>query len=91
MPSPLATPKKPATDALLHPPGSAVGISRAAANVNEAKGKEEIDDVQAAMGNLTAIDFEEGADDLISQVEGLQEAASEDRVTGDQLQALLKR
>ena len=42
------------------------------------------------MGNLTTIDFEEGADDLLSQVEGLQEAASEDRVIGDQLQALLK-
>ena len=42
------------------------------------------------MGNLTTIDFEEGADSLFSQVEGLQEAASEDRVTGDQLQTLLK-
>ena len=45
MSSPFATPKKLDTDALLHPPGSAVGIAQAAAN--EAKGKEEIDDVQA--------------------------------------------
>ena len=42
------------------------------------------------MGNLTTIDFEENADDLLSQVEGLQEAAQQDRVTGDPLQALLK-
>ena len=82
------TPKKPATDALLHPPGSAVGIARAAAN--EAQGKAEIDDVQAVMGNLTTIDFEKNADDLLHQVEGLQQAATKDRVTGDQLQALLK-
>ena len=90
MSSPFATPKKPATDALLHPPGSVstVGIARAAAY--EAKWKEEIDDVQAVMGNHTTIDFEENADDLPSQVEGLQEAASKDRATGDQLQVLLK-
>ena len=65
-----------------------LSVLRAAAN--EAQGKEEIDDVQAVMGNLTTIDFEENADDLPSQVEGLQEAAQQDRVTGDQLQALLK-
>ena len=88
MNSPFATPKKPATDSLLHPPGSAVGIARAAAN--EAQGKAEVDDVQAVMGNLTSIDFKENADGLLSQVEGLQEAARQDRFTGDQLQALLK-
>ena len=42
----FATPKKPATDLLLHPPGSAVGIGRAVAN--EAQGKEEIEDVQVS-------------------------------------------
>ena len=46
MPSPFATPKKPATDALLHPPGSVAGIARAAAN--GAQGKDGIEDVQAA-------------------------------------------
>ena len=70
MSSPFATPKKPATEAALHPPASAIRIARAAAN--EARGKSEIDDVQAVMGNLTTIDFEEGADDLLSKVEGLQ-------------------
>ena len=49
MSSPFATPKKPATDALLHPPGSAVGIARAAAN--EAQGKDEVDDVHAGGGS----------------------------------------
>ena len=38
------TPKKPATGSLVHPPASAIGIARAAAN--EAQGKLEIDDVQ---------------------------------------------
>ena len=74
MSSPFATPKKPATDALLHPPGSAIGIARAA--VNEAQGKDEIDAVHAVMGNLTGIDFEANADDLLSRVDGLQEAAN---------------
>ena len=46
MSSPFATPKKPATDALLHPPGSAVGIAIAAAN--EAQGKAGLDSVHAA-------------------------------------------
>ena len=45
MSSPFATPKKPATDALLHPPGSAVGIAIAAAN--EAQGKDGLDSVHA--------------------------------------------
>ena len=88
MSSPFATPKKPATDALLHPPGSAVGIAIAAAN--EAQGKDGLDSVHAVMGNLTGIDFEDSADDLLSQVDGLQEAANENRVTGDQLKSLLK-
>ena len=51
MSSPFATPKKLATDEVLHPPGSAIGIARAAAN--EAKGKAEIDDVQALTLTLT--------------------------------------
>ena len=88
MSSPFATPKKPATDALLHPPGSAVGIAIAAAN--EAQGKDGLDSVHAVMGNLTGIDFEDSADDLLSQIDGLQEAANENRVTGDQLKSLLK-
>ena len=47
MSSPFATPKKPATGALLHPPGSAVGIARAA--VNEAQGKGGIEAANALM------------------------------------------
>ena len=47
MSSPFATPKKPTTGALLHPPESAVKIVWAAAN--EENGKEEIGDVQAVM------------------------------------------
>ena len=54
MQSPYATPKKPATGALLHPPTSAVGIARAAAN--EAKGKEGIGVLQApGCRGLTAV------------------------------------
>ena len=85
---PFATPNKPPTGALLHQLSLPVGIVRAAPN--EAKGKEEIDDVQAFMGNPTGIDFEEGADDLLSQVKGLQDAATKDRGNGPQLQVLLK-
>ena len=52
-------PKMPATAGTAHPPSSAVGAARAAAN--ELAGKVEIEVVQALIDNLSGIDFEENA------------------------------
>ena len=59
MSSPFATPKKPATDALLHPPGSAVGIAIAAAN--EAQGKDGLDSVHAKTRQFDVDELGEGS------------------------------